>query len=156
MRAWGSRLKDQWPLWVIGGAHADVFYAILPVCSEIVETEAILARIDLAFQLCSQHGPLCRIDQALKNRPLHSLPKILAESGHPARPAFAGFRFSMNVVCDKDQHGLFPKERRVRIHIPAQVAREEQGLHIREQPQCNAFVEEWMNDLFLLAGLPGD
>src|SRR5512138_3615805 len=48
-----------------------------------------------------------------------------------------------------------PEERRIGIQIAAQETSQQHGLDVWEQAEGDSLLQIWMNDLFLLAILPG-
>ena len=132
-----------------------MFHPSLPIGSKEVESQAVGLGIDQRQQFSAKGNPEGGFEQALEDRELepagHDL-ESLATWRSLRRPASVCVR---RHKLPAPSCRLFPEEGRVSVEVSAQVPSQQEGLGIRQQTQRNSFVEERMQDLFLLPGLPG-
>ena len=101
-----ERLENEWPFRIVSNFCADVLDPPLPFRSEKVETETVLRGIGFRHKTRPKDHPLGCIHDAFKNRILHPLAVIFAQSGHSAQSATTGFIASAHIVTDKDHHDV--------------------------------------------------
>jgi hypothetical protein len=77
-----------------------MFHSPFPICSEKVKAKTVDLRIDCACQLMSQHSPLRRVEQALKNGLLHPLSVVHAQLGNLPEPFSSLWGFRIDIVGD--------------------------------------------------------
>jgi hypothetical protein len=63
---------------VIGRLSSGVFHAMLPVCTQKVETQTVFSRIDFIQKCSPQLDPLGRFQQALEDGELNTLTVVNA------------------------------------------------------------------------------
>ena len=73
---------------------------MLPLIAKEVASKTVLILIDLSQQRSAKAHPLCRIDEALKQRQLNTLSAILAEARHPPQSAASSIVPCADIVAD--------------------------------------------------------
>ena len=133
-----------------------MFHPSLPIGPKEVESQAVGLGIHQRQQLSAKGNPEGGFEQALQDRELEPAGHGLRRASQPGaacdgQPPSASRRHKLPGPSCR----LFPEERRVSVEVPAQVPSQQEGLGIRQETQRNSFVEERMEDLLLLPGLPG-
>ena len=76
---------NEWPLKVHCGFRAVMFHFAFPIFAQKVEADGILFWIHFFEQPCPQLNEFRRLNPALENRKLHSLPVIEASFSYPSQ-----------------------------------------------------------------------
>lgn len=100
VRATAHALEDEGALWIIAWFGAEVLNPVSPACAKKIETKAVFGRIHFFYEAGTKVRPLCRVNDALEYRKLHTLAEVLAKTRDPAQPPFSLWCFGTNVVGD--------------------------------------------------------
>jgi len=127
----------------------------LPVSAQVIEAEAVLRQVGDFEQPGLEERPLSGIGFHLENGVLHPLSHVFAGLGHLPQPFGAVGRRGRNVIRDEHIHGLFPKKRRVDVHVATEMPGEQAGLQKRKNADGHLLLHDGVINLFGFALLPG-
>lgn len=128
--------------------------AVLGMTTEVVESQAVLRRIDKIAEFVLEGGPLIGCDEALEDGVLNALAVIQALFGHSGESSLAGLVFCGDIVGNEYKHGedsdLFRNKWEIGEDFAAQEAGEKSGLDMGDQAERHFFIEHGVGDEFLL------
>ena len=106
MDTWASHSKNEGVLRKIGVLAAKVLDLFLIPITEMVKTQAVLLRVHDGTEHSLQFAALCRIQQALKNRALYSLPVIDALLCNFPQAFLPGGILRVDIISDQDKQNV--------------------------------------------------
>lgn len=97
-------LKNQRAFWIICRLGTDMFDFPFPVCSQIIETQAVFFLVHFTQQSMLEPRPLRGINNTLKYGILHALPIILTCLGYSPKASLPSRLFKTYIITDQYQH----------------------------------------------------
>lgn len=95
---------DHWGIGVEGRFGADVFNAVIPMCTKVVKPQRIFLIIDDIDQAGFEFDGLGWVDLALEDGVLHTLSIIEADFCGASESALAAFGAGGDIVSDEKVH----------------------------------------------------
>lgn len=133
------------------GDDTSVFTAV-----EVVDAYAVMSRVHSLQKFGTEFGKLYFGEDTFEDRVLYALPVVEAVSRHGAQAFLACGGVGLNIVGDKNIHGiLFEEKDGIGVKVASDTSCHKQCLRVRNEPYGDFLLQKRVSDGLLLALLPG-